>query len=604
MRRIAAGAVALVCALVLSGCGLQFSLGFGTEKDGRFDGTEITVPVLYASGTKGVLATQRIAAASAEGAGLSIDITENDVSGVDPVTQSATWTAVTAATLLTGARPDTAYTFGFDTRIATPAAGAVTAVGVLALYYGTEILPGVALSGAVTPFGAIRPVPGLAEQVTAAIEAGGVDTILVPAGQRIVRDAQGGTVDLDQLAATGGMTVSEVADIAGAYTVMTGEDLPAEAFPTPAASPSPLPTAPDPGGDGAASDGPLSDARDAAIARASEALDVAVDPTAIAQARSALARADDLRAAGDTVASLAAATTAADAAALGAVPATSTDAATALAEQTLAAAGDLLTDLSAREPASVGEADAVLRAATATAEAYALADYATTSLAAADEPDVARAGTAAALLAASTLETARATDASPGERGTTTLSGGADLDGVASLLRRAGLAAEEAFASRVVAGRAKTDDVSDTVAAAKLAAADPATLRAVALAHARDALAEIVPGDEGWAALGIAVAGYTHAAPALAAAQTVRPPADVDTAGAAARRVAVAAEYTGRAVDVLTATGAEVPFVRGALAEAAASTAIDPPPPSGAAAYSGLFVAARVLAFAAGIERR
>ena len=123
MRRIAAGAVALVCALVLSGCGLQFSLGFGTEKDGRFDGTEITVPVLYASGTKGVLATQRITAASAEGAGLSIDITENDVSGVDPVTQSATWTAVTAATLLTGARPDTAYTFGFDTRIATPAAG-------------------------------------------------------------------------------------------------------------------------------------------------------------------------------------------------------------------------------------------------------------------------------------------------------------------------------------------------------------------------------------------------------------------------------------------------------------------------------------------------
>ncbi len=102
---------------------------------------------------------------------MSIDITENDVSGVDPVTQSATWTAVTAATLLTGARPDTAYTFGFDARIATPAAGAVTAVGVLALYYGTEVQPGVALTGAVTPLGAVSPVAGLPEQISAAIEA-------------------------------------------------------------------------------------------------------------------------------------------------------------------------------------------------------------------------------------------------------------------------------------------------------------------------------------------------------------------------------------------------------------------------------------------------
>ena len=124
MRRTAAAVVALVCALVPSGCGLQFSLGVGTGEDGRFAGTEVTVPVLYASGKKGVLATQRIAAASAEGEGLRIGITENDVSGVDPVTQSATWTAVTAATLLTGARPDTADTFAFDTRIATPAAGA------------------------------------------------------------------------------------------------------------------------------------------------------------------------------------------------------------------------------------------------------------------------------------------------------------------------------------------------------------------------------------------------------------------------------------------------------------------------------------------------
>lgn len=602
MRRLAAGAVALVCALVLSGCGLQFSLGFGTETDGRFDGTEITVPVLYASGKKGVLATQRITAASAEGAGLSIDITENDVSGVDPVTQSATWTAVTAATLLTGARPDTAYTFGFDTRLATPAAGAVTAVGVLALYYGTEILPGVALSGAVTPFGAIRPVPGLAEQVAAAIEAGGVDTILVPAGQRIVRDARGDTVDLDQLAATGGMTVSEVADIASAYAVMTGEDLPETVFPTPAASPTPLPAVPDPG-DGAASEGPLGDAVDAATARAAVALDVAADPDAAAQARSDLARADGLRAAGDTAAALAAATAAADAAARAAAPATSTDEAAGIAAGALGDARDLLADLTTREPGSLGEADAVLRAAASAAEAFALADYADASLSGDGDPEVVRAGTTAALLAASTLETARTAADLPIDDGAGALSGSADLDGVASLLRRAGIAAEDAFASRIVAARANADGIDETVAAARLADADAGTLRAVALAHARDGLTEIVPGDEGWAALGIAVAGYTRAAPALAAQQTVRPPSEADAADATARRVAVADEYTVRGIDVLTGTGADVPFVRGALAEATALTAIDPPPASGAAAYSGPFVVARVLAFAAGLER-
>ncbi|MDQ1075734.1 S16 family serine protease [Microbacterium sp. SORGH_AS_0969] len=242
-RAAAVTALALACTLVLAGCDLGFSLGFGGKPDGHFEGSELTVPVLYVSGGKGGVATQRITAEAADGGDLSIDITENDVSGVAPVTQSATWTAVTAATLLTGARPDTAYTFGFDARINTPAAGAVTAVGVLALYYGSEIQPGVALAGGVTPFGTVSPVAGLPEQVSAAIEAGGIDTILVPVGQRIAADANGQPIDLDQVAATGGMTITEVADVASAYAIMTGEDLPEAAFPTPAASPTPLPTA-------------------------------------------------------------------------------------------------------------------------------------------------------------------------------------------------------------------------------------------------------------------------------------------------------------------------------------------------------------------------
>lgn len=597
MRRTAAAVVALVCALVLSGCGLQFSLGFGTGEDGRFDGTEVTVPVLYASGKKGVLATQRIAAASAEGEGLRIDITENDVSGVDPVTQSATWTAVTAATLLTGARPDTAYTFAFDTRIATPAAGAVTAVGVLALYYGTEILPGVALSGAVTPFGAIRPVPGLAEQVQAAIEAGGIDTILVPAGQRTVRAAQGETVDLDQLAATGGMTVTEVADIATAYAVMTGEDAPEAAFPTPPASPTPLPEA----DDASAPDAVLEGAVDEMLADADDRLALASDPVLVDSGRAALARVESLRAAGETDAALAAAVTAADRAALAAAPGASAAEAAVAAGRARDGASAVIDDLQARSPATLDDADRVLRAATAAAEAFALARYAEDLLADPAADDTVRAvATTAAFLATSSARTASALAALP-EGGGGGLSDDADLDAVASLLRRAGVAASEVYRTRVVAARAEADGVSLDAAEIRLAGADPAALRALALDRARGELTARAPQDRGWGALGIALAGYTSASPVLAATQAVRPPSEADADAAAAQRVAVAEEYTVAAIDALTATGAEVPLARGLLAQAV--EAADADPTAGAAGFVTPFVAARVLAFAAGVER-
>ncbi|MCC4247386.1 MULTISPECIES: S16 family serine protease [Microbacterium] len=596
MRRTAAAAVALVCALVLSGCGLKFSLGFGTGEDGRFDGTELTVPVLYASGKKGVLATQRITAASAEGAGLSIDITENDVSGVDPVTQSATWTAVTAATLLTGARPDTAYTFGFDTRLATPAAGAVTAVGVLALYYGSEIQPGVALSGAVTPFGAIRPVAGLAEQVTAAVEAGGIDTILVPAGQRLVRDARGETVDLDQLAATGGMTVTEVADIASAYAVMTGEDLPESAFPTPPASPSPLPTS----DDADVPDEALGGAVDELAAAVADALAAASDAALAEPARAALARAEALRAEGEVAAAFSAAVDASDRAALAVAPETSIGEASGAAARTAEDASALLADLDERSPGTLDDVDRLLRAATAAADAYALARYADDLL---TDPadDAARAvATTAAMLAASSLQTAQTVAALP-PGGGGPLSGDADLDGLASLLRRAAVAASDAYRTRVVAARADADGVPVDAAAIRLAAADPAALRALALDHARAELVGRAPDDRGWAALGIALAGYTRVSPVLAATQTVRPPVEADAEDAASRRIAVGDEYTVSAVDALAAAGAGVPFARGLLAEAV--SAAEAEPSAGATRFVTPFVTARVLAFVAGVER-
>ncbi|MEZ3155900.1 S16 family serine protease [Microbacterium sp. BWR-S6Y] len=583
-RALRAGILALACTLVLAGCDLRFSLGFGTGSDGSFSGSEVTVPVLYASGKKGGVTNQRITADSADGGDLSIDITENDVSGVDPVTQSATWTAVTAATLLTGARPDTAYTFGFDARIATPAAGAVTAVGVLALYYGTEVQPGVALTGRVTPLGTIGPVAGLPEQVTAAIEAGGIDTILVPAGQRTAVDAEGTAVDLDQLAATGGMTVTEVADIASAYAVMTGEDLPEAAFPTPPPSPSPLPTAEE----APAAPDSVAVAVDDALDRARSSLLSAPEGALADRARAAVERGERLRDAGDTGGAWAAASTAADIAAAAAAPALSQADAAALAVD---AAGDADAVLAASTgaPSTLDDADGALAAIGGAAEARALAAQAQAYLATDADPSLASAGLTSAALASSAARNARAIADLRGEiDGTGALASDADLDGLASLLRRAAIAATDAVDARR----------GDTAVAAD----DLDGLRTSAFEAARDELA--ARADEGgeWLALGISTAAFTRGSAALSALTAVRVPDGVDPSDAVSQRIGIADEYTVRAVDALTATGAELPLLRGALADAAAAATADPAP-GASGVFTASFLRARVLAFAGGVQR-
>lgn len=583
-RALPAAALALACTLVLAGCDLKFSLGFGTGSDGSFSGSEVTVPVLYASGKKGGVTSQRITADSADGGDLSIDITENDVSGVDPVTQSATWTAVTAATLLTGARPDTAYTFGFDARIATPAAGAVTAVGVLALYYGTEVQPGVALTGGVTPLGAVSPVAGLPEQVSAAIEAGGIDTILVPAGQRTAVDAEGSAVDLDQLAATGGMTITEVADIASAYAVMTGEDLPEAVFPTPPPSPSALPTPED----APAAPDALAAAVDDALDRARSSLDAAPESTLADRARAALARSGQLLAADDTAGAWAAAATAADTAAAAAAPQLSQAQAQTIAADAATDADALLGELSVA-PSTLDAADPVLTAIGWAAEARALADQARTFLAAESDPSLTPAGLTSAALASSAVETGRALadlrsqiDAAGG------IASDADLDGLASLLRRAAIAATDAYDAR------RGDD--------PVAADDLNGLRTSALEAARDELG--TRADEGgvWLALGVSTSAFARSSAALSTLSAVRVPDGVDPSDAISQRIGIADEYTVRAVDALTATGARLPLLRGALADAAASAA-SAPVPGASGVFTTPFLRARVLSFAGGVQR-
>lgn len=231
IRRSSVVAGALAVAMLLSGCGsVPFPLSFadpdGDGGSSGFRATDVTVNVLYAAGDSGGVAQQRISVEPSDDGELSIDISEDEVSGVGAMTQAASWNAVSVATLLTGAPLDVAYRFAFDGRIDGPSAGALTTVGLLSLYYGDEISSDATMTGTINPMGTVGTVGGIPEKVQGVIDAGEISTVLIPAGQRNSPDAAGELVDVVRLGSSGGVEVVEVGDLYDAYPLLTGEELP------------------------------------------------------------------------------------------------------------------------------------------------------------------------------------------------------------------------------------------------------------------------------------------------------------------------------------------------------------------------------------------
>jgi hypothetical protein len=229
-RRRAIFAGATILALALTGCAtIPFPISFGTPDEGGeegFQSSETTVNVLYAAGDTGGVAQQRISVEPSDDGELSIDISEDEVSGVGDMTSAASWNAVSVATLLTGAPLDVAYRFAFDGQIDGPSAGALTTVGLLTLYYGDEIAPDITMTGTINPMGTIGTVGGIPEKIQGVIDAGEITKVLIPAGQRNSPNAAGELVDVVQLGSGGGVEVIEVADLYDAYPLLTGEELP------------------------------------------------------------------------------------------------------------------------------------------------------------------------------------------------------------------------------------------------------------------------------------------------------------------------------------------------------------------------------------------
>jgi Lon-like protease len=97
-----------------------------------------------------------------------------------------------------------------------PSAGAVMAVGFMALLRGDQLIRGTALTGTLQPDGRIGPVGAIGDKVRAAAREG-YRTVLIPVGQR-----DDPRWNLNGLALDLHLTITEVATVDEAYRLMTG----------------------------------------------------------------------------------------------------------------------------------------------------------------------------------------------------------------------------------------------------------------------------------------------------------------------------------------------------------------------------------------------
>lgn len=191
------------------------------------DRGEVTVEALYVAGASGGHSTQRISFEPDPDGKLTIDISEDEVSGFGDMTRAASWNAVMVSTLLTGAPLTNRYRFEFSGNIDGPSAGGITTVAVLSLLLGDELDPGVTMTGTINPTGTIGVVGGIPEKVRGAVESGEFTKILIPAGLRNSANHAGELVDVVAYGRDNDVEVIEVADIYAAYEHFTGESLPA-----------------------------------------------------------------------------------------------------------------------------------------------------------------------------------------------------------------------------------------------------------------------------------------------------------------------------------------------------------------------------------------
>jgi hypothetical protein len=192
--------------------------------------TSVTIHPLFvrtgAGTASGGVGKEIISAQPSSDHTLRVDFSEDEVAGLGDSSRAASWSAVTVATLLTGAPLEGQYRFEISGAIDGPSAGALKTVAVLSLMKGDTIKPDITMTGTINPDGTVGPVGGIPQKIEGAAK-DGYKTVLIPAGQRnSVSEAGGGLVDVVNEGTRLGVEVREVSDVYDAYKTLTGSTLP------------------------------------------------------------------------------------------------------------------------------------------------------------------------------------------------------------------------------------------------------------------------------------------------------------------------------------------------------------------------------------------
>ena len=230
------GVAAAAAVLVTAACtgGSHHAGTSTTSTTSRFEVTptrEITIhPSASVTGpagkTRGVTDTVVVRIRPSTDGKPGVSFVQHDVQGTGPQWAAAGWSAVTVANLTTGAPlGDREIQFDVTGPADGTAAGALMTVAVIALMRGDQLLPGVALTGAIDPDGTIAPGARVLDAVDAAARAH-VTRLLVPVGERETENAKGKRVDVVATAQKLGVRVTETPDLYDAYQQLSGKPLP------------------------------------------------------------------------------------------------------------------------------------------------------------------------------------------------------------------------------------------------------------------------------------------------------------------------------------------------------------------------------------------
>lgn len=192
------------------------------------DGFQLTVPALWADAATSMSGIEPagIWAGTVGPPGFDIDLASIEAEGAGRAWTAASASAAAVASMYSGIDPSAIdIHFTITGPIDGPSAGGILTVGALAALRGVSLLPGVTMTGTISPDGSIGRVGGITLKLEAAKEAGFSTVLLPPSNMQILDQETGEVLDAREVGALLGLTVKPVVDVAVAYREFTGLDL-------------------------------------------------------------------------------------------------------------------------------------------------------------------------------------------------------------------------------------------------------------------------------------------------------------------------------------------------------------------------------------------